>query len=285
MTPSVLWITGARGLIGSYLLRQAAFLWPQCRVIPVARPETDLTHFAEVARRFKEEKPEAVIHAAAMSRSPACQANPSLAHLHNVEVTRHLADLCSEIPLVFFSSDLVFDGKTAPYSEDATPNPVMVYGENKAEAEHVVRQNSRHLILRTSINCGHSTVGNRSFNEEMVLAWRSGKTLQLFTDEFRCPIPALETSRVVLELLQRNFTGIVHIAGPDRLSRWEIGQLLAARHPEIQPRMEPASLSQYTGSPRPADVSLDCTRIQKLLGRPLAGFRDWVNSDSVWRKT
>lgn len=277
MTPACLWITGAQGLIGSYLLRQARQKWPACRVVSIARPELDLTDFAAVTRRFREDSPDAVIHCAALSRSPVCEANPALARLQNVEVTRHLTDLGAAGPFVFFSTDLVFDGLRGNYRESDPPNPRLVYAETKVEAEQVVALHPRHLIVRTSLNYGFSDTGNRSFNEEMLNAWRAGRTLRLFTDEFRSPIGAPETARAVLDLLERDATGRVHVAGTERLSRWEIGRLIAARHPDLSPHLEPSSLRDYSGPPRPPDVSLDCSRAAELLGRPLPQFSTWLD--------
>jgi len=271
-----LWITGARGLIGSHLLRQAAFFWPECRVIPLARPELELTDTQAAAARFAADRPDAVIHCAAISRSPVCQADPAQAHRQNVEVTRHLAELCAEIPLVFFSTDLVFDGLRGNYTEEDEPNPRLVYAETKVAAEQIVRANPRHLIIRASLNYGHTATGNRSFNEEMLNAGRAGQTLKLFTDEFRSPIAAWETAQAVLGLLQASATGIVHVAGSERLSRFQLGQLLAALHPEANLRLEPASLRDYSGPPRPADVSLSCARAEAILGHPLPRFSSWL---------
>jgi dTDP-4-dehydrorhamnose reductase len=152
----------------------------------------------------------------------------------------------------------------------------MVYAETKVEGERIVGANPRHLIIRTSLNYGHTAAGNRSFNEEMVEAWRQGRTLRLFTDEFRSPIAATETASALLEMLTKDTTGIVHVAGTERLSRWEIGRLVAARHPEVHPRLEPSSLGNYSGPPRPPDVSLDCSRAEAILGHPLPRFTNWL---------
>ena len=70
----------------------------------------------------------------------------------------------------------------------------MVYGETKAEAEVEVLKNPKHLVIRTSINAGTSPSGDRGFDEEMCNAWRSGKTLRLFGDEYRTPIAAEDTA-------------------------------------------------------------------------------------------
>src|SRR5262249_48771861 len=144
--------------------------------------------------------------------------------------------------------------------------------ETKVAAEKIVLTNPRHLVIRTSLNAGKSPTGDRAFNEELRQAWQRGKSAKLFTDEFRCPIPAVITARAVWELLNQNATGPYHIAGAERLSQWEIGQIAAAAHPELHPRIEPASLQEYRGAPRPPDTSLNCAKVQPLLSFPLPPF-------------
>lgn len=272
------WITGARGLIGHHLARLASEYFPGRRIRPITRADVDLTDARALQALFEADPPGLVFHCAAMSRSPACQENPPLARTVNVGVTRHLADLCADATLVFFSTDLVFDGTRGHYREEDAPRPLMVYGETKAAAEAEVLQHPRHLVIRTSINAGISPSGDRGFDEEMCNAWRAGKTLRLFGDEFRTPIAAVETARVVLELARLGAQGIVHVAGGERLSRWDVGSLIAARHPGLSPRIERTSLRDFQGGPRPADVTLDCRKAESLLGRPMPRFSDWVAS-------
>jgi dTDP-4-dehydrorhamnose reductase len=58
----------------------------------------------------------------------------------------------------------------------------------------------------------------------MRAAWESGRTLNLFVDEFRCPIPRVVTARAVWELADKRATGLFHVAGAERLSRVDIGR-------------------------------------------------------------
>jgi dTDP-4-dehydrorhamnose reductase len=197
----------------------------------------------------------------------------------NAGVTQQLAELCSAARLVFFSTDLVFDGQRGNYREDDPPNPLMVYAETKVEAERIVRANPRHLVVRTSLNFGHSPTGDRAFNEEMLQAWRAGQTLRLFVDEFRAPIAAVETAKAVLDLTAAGCTGIFHVAGSEGLSRWQIGQLLAARYPEVHPKLEPASAKEFSGTPRPPDVTLNCAKAETVLGRRLPSFSEWLRAN------
>src|SRR5438309_650412 len=82
--------TAASGLIGSYLVRAAPQFAPQFQIIGLTRAQLDLTDFAAVRREFREQRPDLIIHCAALSRSPECQARPGLARALNVDVTANL---------------------------------------------------------------------------------------------------------------------------------------------------------------------------------------------------
>lgn len=272
----LVWITGAAGLIGSTLVKTAPAHAPGWRVRGLTRADLDLLDYDAVRRRFQYEEPALVIHCAAQTRTPWCQANPDLAQMVNVDVTAALAELAADIPFVFFSTDLVFDGQTGNYDESSPVNPISVYAETKVAAEEVVGRHPRHTIVRIAINAGRSLTGDRAFNEQMRMAWQAGKTLDLFTDEFRCPLHALATCEAVWDLANRGHTGTFHIGGGEKLSRYQIGQLLAARWPQLKPRIVPTSAKNYQGAPRCPDVSLNCDKANQVLSKPLPKFSEWL---------
>jgi dTDP-4-dehydrorhamnose reductase len=270
------WITGANGLIGNYLVRTAPRFATGWRVRALTRDRLDLLDFAAVRREFQRDNPRLVIHCAAVTSAAEAQANPDLARRVNVEVTRLLADLAADVQFIFFSTDLVFDGRRGNYVETDAVNPLHVYGETKAAAEAIVLRNPGHTVVRPSLNGGVSRAGDRGFNEQFRRSAQSAAGMKLFTDEFRCPIPAVETARAVWELAGKNCFGLFHVAGAEKLSRWEIGRLLAKRFPELKAKMEPASAKDFSGPPRALDTSLNIARIQKVLSAPLSGFGEWL---------
>ncbi|HEY2140331.1 MAG TPA: SDR family oxidoreductase, partial [Chthoniobacterales bacterium] len=232
-----------------------------------------------VRRAFQTDSPQLVIHCAALAKTPVCEKNPELAQRINVGVTELLAELAADIPLIFFSTDLVFDGQAGNYDESAAVSPLTVYGKTKVQAEGIVLSNPKHSVVRTSLNFGASITGNRAFNEEMRHAVERGETLSLFTDEFRCPIPAVETARAIWELAAQNKPGLYHLVGSERLSRWQIGQLLARHWAPLSPKMEPGSIKDFRGLPRSPDTSMNCAKIQKLLSFPLPRFSEWLEKN------
>ncbi len=275
-TPPLAVITGAGGLIGSYLMRSAGALAPEWRVSGLSRRDLDLADPQAIRRTVQTVRPALIIHCAAISKTTQCQQDPLLARRINVEATTLLAELACDVPFIFFSSDLVFDGKKGRYVETDPVSPLNVYGETKVAAERIVLANPRHSVIRTSLTAGRSPTGDRSFVEEMRQALKAGQPLTLFTDEYRCPIPASASARAVWELVRVNRPGLYHLAGAERLSRWEIGQLLLARWPDLHTEIRPGSLKDYRGGPRSADASLDCRKLQALLSFPLPSFREWA---------
>lgn len=282
------WVTGAGGLIGHQLVRLAPSVVPEFRVQSLTRSELDLADREAVVRRFHAEQPRLVVHCAGLTRSPACDADPELARQLNTESTAQLSDLAAEAGavLVFFSSDLVFDGHQGHYTEADEPRPLSAYGRSKRDGERAVLRHPRHLVIRTSLNYGRSPTGDRAFNEEMVAAARRGGTLRLFTDEYRCPIGAEVTARATWELAQAALpddpagraAGVFHVAGSERLSRYAIGELVAEAHPELAGHLMPVSRREYTGPPRPADTSMVCSRAQACLRFALPAFSTWLRA-------
>ena len=282
VTPARVWITGSGGLIGSTLMGMASSSVPGWHIYGTTRHDGNLADAATVHTIFRTLQPDVIIHCAGMTQSAACERDPAQARALNVEMTARLIELADtgwKVRIVFISTDLVFDGRTGHYDETAAVNPLSVYGQTKAQAERIVLTNPAHTVIRTSLNGGTSPTGDRGFNEELRLAWRAGHSVNLFTDEFRCPIPAYVTARAVWALVEQNHTGLYHVAGTERLSRWEIGRLLAQRWPHLNPTLAPVSRLTYTGPPRPADTSLNCTKVQQLLPFTLPGLTEWLQSN------
>ncbi len=151
-----------------------------------------------------------------------------------------------------------------------------IYAETKVAAEQIVLANPRHTVIRTSLNGGTSPTGDRGFNEQLRHAFADGTTLNLFTDEFRNPMHAAVTARATWELVRQNQPGLYHVAGREKMSRWDLGRLLAARWPQLQPKLVAGSLKEYRAAPRSPDTSLNCAKIQKRVSFPLPGLTEWL---------
>ncbi len=286
MKPRVI-VTGAAGLIGRYVVESASRWAPDWDVQGLGRADLDLTDRDAAERMWQRLEPNAVIHCAALSRTKDCEQHPNLARRINVDATAYLARLSKDIPFLFLSSGEVFDGLAGWYHETDEPKPINFYGKTKLEAEQLVLQNPRHTVVRIVLTAGTSQNGDRSFVEDMRRAAKSGASITLYADEYRCPLPAGAIARAIWELIGKDEPGLFHLGGCERVSRWEIGQALLPWYPELQGRLAKGCASDHTGAPRPADLSLNCEKVQALLSFPIPGFRSWLKDrvhrgDDLW---
>jgi dTDP-4-dehydrorhamnose reductase len=180
-----------------------------------------------------------------------------------VEAAGRAASLAAQIGarFVFFSSDLVFDGRGGGYDENAPVAPLLPYGAMKAAAEALVRSEYEGaLVVRTSLLVGESGVMMRPAYECDTLL--RGQPVDLYADEWRSPTHVDDVARAAWELARQECAGTFHVAGPDRLSRFDLGRVLCSLF-----RFD-VSLLRQAARPagRPRDTSLDSRRAAALLG-------------------
>ncbi len=276
---SRLLVTGASGFLGARILLEARERgvpvvgaarspWGETEVVPV-----DLAREGEGERLLEEVRPGAVIHAAAMSRIPHCEKDPERAARVNRDGTRALAEAAArrEIPFLYVSTDHVFDGNSAPYGPEDPPSPVSVYGRTKAEGEEAVqRTGGSWRVVRVSLLFGRSPGrGNLGASEGLLALLARGERPLLFTDEFRTPLDVGQAARCLLDLLQAPPGRILHLGGPERISRFSFG-LLVARAAGLDPGLLRKGLraDRPEHASRPADLSLDSSATLPFLEAP-----------------
>ncbi len=206
--------------------------------------------------------PPLLIHLAAMSRMDECEAEPERAFRTNAEATGVLASVLarSRGRVVYVSTDLVFDGENAPYTDDDEPRPTSIYGKSKAEGERMVLADSSGLVIRIPLLFGPSFDGKRGASDTVLAALGDARELRLFTDEWRTPLSVREAAEQIVALaLDSTVTGIRHLPGPERLSRHELG-VRSAEEAGLDPgAILEASRLEMPGPRRPCDVSLATT--------------------------
>ncbi len=274
-------VTGASGFLGWNICRHAqkdfeifgtVFSHP-IEINGVKTISLDLTNFNELKRIFIEIAPDGVIHTAAASRPEFCQSNPIESHRINVEATNNLAGLCSDrkIPFAFTSTDLVFDGHSAPYRESDPVNPINIYGEQKALAEEkVLNTYSNAVVCRMPMMFGLSSPAYETFFQQTVHALQERRELTLFTDEYRTPISGHTATQGLIMALKKA-QGILHLGGRERVSRFDFGKLIAglmgcSTEKIIACKQKDVKLSV----PRAADLTLDSSKAFSLGFNPPA---------------
>ncbi|HEY9809002.1 MAG TPA: NAD(P)-dependent oxidoreductase [Halomicronema sp.] len=273
-------VTGSSGFLGWNLCQVAQESWQvygvyfshTTNILGVSSQKVDLNNYEELKRLFAEIKPDAVIHTAAQSQPNFCQNNPEESYQVNVAVSWNIAGLCADynIPCVFTSTDLVFNGLNAPYKESDAVSPLSIYGEQKVMAERgMLERYPQTAVCRMPLMFGYGGPHSQSFIQPMLNSLRAGNELGLFIDEFRTPASATSAAKGLLLAIDK-VHGIIHLGGKERISRYEFMKLLIEtlnlKNAKIfQCRQQDVKMS----APRPADVSLNSSLAFELGYQPL----------------
>ena len=278
-------ITGATGQLGGHLLRQLTLEPEPPSILALARSNpaantgiptarVDLADANALHQAVLQFRPTHIMHVAAMAAVGDCYQQPRLAEKINIEATRILVEAAKtcDAGLIYTSTDMVFAGTAAPYRETDAPDSQTVYGRTKAAAERVVEQYDRGLAVRVPLMYGFACSDRPSTFANQVKALRSRELLRLFTDEHRTPVWFADAAEALITLARSDVAGLIHVAGPERLSRCEIVEQFAKLLDITNPLFERVSrLSIETKEPRPADLSLDGSRFARLFPEQAPG--------------
>ncbi len=273
-------VTGASGFLGWNVCNAAQKEWEvigtinshPVKISGVEIVQIDLTGLNDLRGLFRRIRPDAVIHTAAAANPDYCEANGSWTRKINVDAVINIAGLCAdrEIPFVFTSTDLVFDGLNAPYNEEARVSPVNIYGRQKALAEAgVLQAYPSASVCRMPLMFGDTGPVASGFFQSMVKRLMEGRELRLFVDEFRTPLSAKSAARGLFLALEKEVCGLIHLGGAERISRYDFGALLVETLGVHKAGLVRCWQKEVTlPAPRPPDVSLESSKAFALGFKP-----------------
>jgi dTDP-4-dehydrorhamnose reductase len=262
-------VVGASGFLGAEVCRQAiaagqrvvgTYHSAAVGVPGVAARRLDVTDRAAVRALLTEVRPDAVISTPYRYDDWTVTADGAA----------HVAYAAAEVGarLVHLSSDALHAGRPEPYGDDEAPSPIFPYGAAKAAAETAVRAiDPGAVLVRTSL-----IVGEGSKQIQLCRDALDGRAT-LFTDELRCPVDVADLAAAVLELVPSAYAGLLNVAGPDAVSRAQMG-LLVARQLGLDPAGLKTTTSAASGLHRPTEVRLDSSRAAGLLRTRLRGVTE-----------
>lgn len=273
MHKSKILLLGSQGLIGSRLankLRQEneVFTTYHKKNNDNLSLELDILSEDSIERVFNLTKPEVVINLCAVYNNlQFCEDNKKLVMAVNgsslktisINANKHSAFLMN------FSTDYVFDGKHGNFREDDPVSPINCYGVSKAEGEKNVREFAKdYCIIRTSMVYGNNTI-KKTLPEWILEGVRSPK-LEIIYDQFMTPTYLENLCNMILEVLTRRYRGTIHLAGKDRVSRYDFALSLLNMLKIPTDNIVKVKNSDIVGNEnRPKDSSLNTDKATSLL--------------------
>ena len=248
-------VIGARGQLGAAVARECA---PAHQVTALAHDDLDIANDAAVATVIGRLRPEAIVNCAAYNNVDGAEDHPVDALNVNAFAVRALARAAAAAgaTLVHYSTDFVFDGKTArPYTEDDLPNPRSVYAASKLIGEWFAADAPRAYVLRVESLFG-SVPGVRPARgsvASILNAIATGSEARVFEDRTTSPTYVIDAAAATRRLIELNPPpGVYQCVNSGSCTWLEFAQELA-RLLGIEPRLIPV---------RMADVRLKAQRPQ-----------------------
>ncbi|MBM9623969.1 SDR family oxidoreductase [Streptomyces zhihengii] len=269
-------IIGGSGFLGAELVRQAASTVGRLAATFRSRPGDDgraTWHHLDLRDPIRLEEVLDMGAPAVLINATSGGADWAVTAEGGVRLAQAAAN--RSMRLVHVSSDAVFSGTAGGcYDESCLPDPLTPYGAAKAAAETAVRLLCPDgVVARTSLIIGHG----RSKHEQLVHALADGtRQGALFTDDIRCPVHVEDLAAALWEIALSDAAGVFHLAGPDALSRYELGELIACRD-GLDPARLPAARRADAGLPGGLDVRLDSRATQQRLRTRLRGAREFLS--------
>jgi len=213
----------------------------------------DITDPDRVDEAFHAWRPDVVWLPAAQADVDACQRDPDVSARINVTgpYTVMLAAAERRATLVFYSTDYVFDGEAGPYDETAPARPLQHYGSQKAEAERLLLQYENTVVIRPAWIYSREP-GPRNFIWRLIQAARTQQPIRAAVDQISTPTPADALAMMSIRAVNDGFRGILHLVGPERLSRYELTETILRSAGLQNVSIEPVTLASLKlPAPRP----------------------------------
>lgn len=288
-------VTGANGFVGQYLVKLLVDATEYNIIatgigssrLPLSNVRLqyhslDITNGVAATEFYLKCKPDAVIHAAALTKPDYCELNKTRCWDANVTATRFLLDAVKKTNCycIYLSTDFVFDGQKGMYIETDTTEPVNYYGSSKLAAEKaVIESGINFAIARTCLVYGNALQGSRS----NIITWvkenlLQGKKIKVVNDQLRTPTYAEDFAKGILLMLEKKANGIFHISGEETMTPYDMAIATADYLQLDKTLIEKVDASVFTEpATRPLKTGFKIDKAKTILGYKPVSFSEGLN--------
>lgn len=213
-------VTGVKGQLGYDVMLELAKRGYEG--IGVDIEEMDITNPAEVDKVIKESNVDKVVHCAAWTAVDLAEEKEDICRKVNANGTENIAKVCKEldIPMIYFSTDYVFDGQgERPWEpDDPVVAPLNVYGQTKYEGELAVEKYlDKYYIVRIAWVFG---VNGKNFIKTMLNLGKTHDTLTVVSDQIGTPTYTYDLAKLVVDMCEKEEYGKYHVTNEGGYISW-----------------------------------------------------------------
>jgi dTDP-4-dehydrorhamnose reductase len=242
----------------------------------------DVTQRASVKEVIMAEKPDVIVNCAVFVKVDEAETQRETAWHTNVSAVEHLSEMARKVDarIVHISSDLVFDGVRAPYTETDTPHPINYYGRTKLASENVLRTAGiEHTIFRTCVVYGAAEHAKANYALSVLTALEDGQPVHAATDLLSAPTLVDDLALAIVRATERKRLGLYHVGGPEMITRFEFANRVAEVFGLDAGLILPTTMAELKSSgiwraERPSRTGLVSLKAQTDLGLRLSNVDD-----------
>lgn len=275
-------VTGATGLLGSYLMRDASF---QGDLIGASHSKlgsglrvVNLTSTSETHAFLSECNPDVVIHTVALTNVDMCEKDVAEAYRLNVKTTENISSWIQnrspETKLVYISTDQVYDS-VGPHNEENI-SPSNIYSLTKLCAEDIVRTLKEHLVLRVNF-FGYGLGSKMSLSDWIITSLTSDREIELFEDILFSPLYLEHLTNIIGECIKKHICGTYNLGASDGMNKADFARLIAQVYGLSTKRTK--VIKDSSGkfpTYRPKDMRMTTAAIESALGHRMPSIRAGV---------
>ncbi|MFA5148600.1 MAG: NAD(P)-dependent oxidoreductase [Candidatus Omnitrophota bacterium] len=274
-------ITGGTGLLGKALIEEggrsreitATYIGNYDIADPggVKYRKLDLKDTEGYGRLFRESKPEVVIHTAGLGSPDYVEKNREESWQVNVKGTQDIVDLCEEYgsKFIYISSNGIYDGGHAPYSEGSEALPINYYGVLKLEGEQATRKAAvPYAIVRPILMYGWNHPFERGNIVTIALSkLKKGEEFSAYDDVYSTPLYVKSCAGAIWKIIDTGKYDVFNIGGAERVSVYGLIVKAAEVFGYDTALVKPVKQGHFNEfTKRPVDTSFNTDKMRKALG-------------------
>lgn len=268
-------VTGVKGQLGHDVMNELAKRGYEGVGVDVE--EMDITDAAAVDKVIHESNVDAVVHCAAWTAVDAAEDNVDICRKVNAYGTENIAKVCGEldIPMVYLSTDYVFDGMgERPWEpDDPVTEPLNVYGQTKYEGEQAVEKYvKKHYIVRIAWVFG---VNGKNFIKTMLKLAETHDRLTVVSDQIGTPTYTYDLAVLLVDMLESDKYGKYHVTNEGGYISWYDFAKEIFRQAGVNVEVVPVTAEEYKAkAKRPYNSRMSKDKLTENGFRKLPTWQD-----------
>jgi len=262
-------LTGSNGQLGSSFYKSTKNVFNIIATNNEASSSfyLDITNVQSLKYILSDFNPDVILNCAAFTNVDLSEKEKFNARNINVIGLQNLINYSSKnTKIIQISSDYIYDGSNGPYNEKSKPNPLNYYGKTKLEAENsLIGSNKEYLIFR--IGCLFDYENTNNFFYWVYSQLKQNKLIKVTDDQINNPTYAKNLSKVIMECIMLDVTGVYNYGSLKYISRYEFAKVIARYYSfnsKLIFKVKTEQLNQI--AIRPKMTGLDCSKLIKVLG-------------------